>query len=56
MPRAFEFKQCVTILRSTGRKAKSLREFRDALAAVNNESIFHHICQYFTGSAGLRRC
>jgi hypothetical protein len=27
MNKTFEFKQCVTILKATGKKAKSLREF-----------------------------
>lgn len=42
----FEFKQCVIIIKSTGKKAKNLREFRDALAVVNEGSIFHHTYQY----------
>ncbi len=42
----FEFKQCVTIVKSTGKKAKNLREFRDALASVSDGSIFHHTYQY----------
>ena len=47
MTTTFEFKQCITMLKATGKKAKNLREFRDALAAVNVSSIFHHTCQYF---------
>jgi Family of unknown function (DUF5752) len=47
MTEAFEFKQCVTLLKSTGKKARNLREFRDALAAVNKGAIFHHTYQYF---------
>jgi Family of unknown function (DUF5752) len=43
----FEFKQCVSILKSTGKKAGSLRELREAIAAVSDESIFHHTYQYF---------
>jgi hypothetical protein len=43
----FEFKQCVSILKSTGKKAKTLRELRDAVAAVSDESLFHHTYQYF---------
>lgn len=43
----FEFKQCVNVLKSTGRKAKGLRELRDILAVVSDESIFHHTYQYF---------
>jgi hypothetical protein len=42
----FEFKQCVTLLKATGKKAKNLREFRDALASVSRGSIFHHTYQY----------
>ena len=44
---SFEFKQCVSLLKSTGRKAKNLRELRDAIAVVSNESVFHHTYQYF---------
>lgn len=44
---AFEFKQCVSILKSTGKKAKSLRELRNVIAVVSDESIFHHTYQYF---------
>lgn len=43
----FEFKQCVSILKATGRKAKTLREMRDVISVVNDESIFHHTYQYF---------
>ncbi|GAB4417255.1 MAG: hypothetical protein OHK0032_13300 [Thermodesulfovibrionales bacterium] len=43
----FEFKQCVSILKSTGKRAKNLRELRDAIAVVSDESIFHHTYQYF---------
>ncbi len=42
----FEFKQCVTVIKSTGKKAKNLREFREALAGVSDGSIFHHTYQY----------
>ncbi len=42
----FEFKQCVTIVKATGRNARNLREFRDALAVVSAESVFHHTYQY----------
>ncbi len=45
--RPFEFKQCVSILKSTGRKAKNLRELRDGIAIVSDECIFHHTYQYF---------
>lgn len=43
----FEFKQCVSILKSTGRNAWNLRELRDVIAVVSDESIFHHTYQYF---------
>ncbi|MEW6600587.1 MAG: DUF5752 family protein, partial [Nitrospirota bacterium] len=45
--KSFEFKQCVSIPKSTGRKARTLRELREAIAAVSDESIFHHTYQYF---------
>ncbi len=47
MSGSFEFKQCITMLKATGKKARNLREFRDALAAVSKRSIFHHTYQYF---------
>jgi hypothetical protein len=43
----FEFKQCVSLLKSTGRNARNLRELRDVIAVVSDESIFHHTYQYF---------
>ena len=43
----FEFKQCTNILKSTGKKAKNLRELRDVIATVSNECIFHHTYHYF---------
>jgi hypothetical protein len=42
----FEFKQCVTIIKSTGKKARNLREFRNALSVVSEGSVFHHTHQY----------
>lgn len=45
--RPFEFKQCASIIKSTGRKAKSLRELREMIASVSKDSIFHHTYQYF---------
>ncbi len=38
----FEFRQCVSILKSTGEKAKDLRKLKDLIASVSDESIFHH--------------
>jgi len=43
----FEFKQCVNILKSTGKKARSLRELRDAITVVSPEALIHHTCQYY---------
>lgn len=45
--RPFEFRQCISILKATGRKAKSLRELRYIISEVNEESVFHHTYQYF---------
>jgi Family of unknown function (DUF5752) len=47
MPRSFEFKQCVVILKSTGRKARNLRELRETLTDAGEGSIAHHTFQYF---------
>ncbi len=43
----FEFKECTSILKSTGKKAGTLRELRDITAVVSEDSIFHHTVQYF---------
>ncbi|MDP2993233.1 MAG: DUF5752 family protein [Deltaproteobacteria bacterium] len=43
----FELRQCASILRSTGEKAKNLRELREIIARVSDEAIFHHTYQYF---------
>ena len=43
----FEFKQCVSIVKSTGKKAGSLSELRKLISKVGDESIFHHVYQYF---------
>lgn len=43
----FEFKACASILKSTGKKAKNLRELRDIIAVVGDGSIFHHTYHYF---------
>jgi hypothetical protein len=45
--KAFEFKQCVSIIKSTGKKAKTLRELRDLISLVSDDSISHHTYQYF---------
>lgn len=44
---SFEFKLCSGLVRFTGRKAKDLRELREGIASVSEDSIFHHTCQYF---------
>ncbi|MFH0788687.1 MAG: DUF5752 family protein [Pseudomonadota bacterium] len=44
---SFEFKLCASLLRFTGKKAKNLRELREGIAGVSQDSIFHHTCQYF---------
>ena len=43
----FEFKQCVNILKSTGKKARSLHEFREVISEVSAGALFYHICQYY---------
>lgn len=43
----FEFRQCISIPKSTGKKAATLRELREAISSVSDESIFHHTYQYF---------
>jgi hypothetical protein len=43
----FEFKQCVSISRLTGKKATNLKQLRSLLATASNESIIHHTYQYF---------
>lgn len=43
----FEFRQCISILKSTGKKAKNLRELRNLIAVISDDCIFHHTYQYF---------
>ena len=43
----FEFKQCVSIVKSTGIHVKNLSELRRAISKIGIESIFHHVHQYF---------
>jgi len=43
----FEFRQSVSILKSTGKKAGTLRELRDMISTIREESIYHHTYQYF---------
>jgi hypothetical protein len=43
----FEFKQCVSIIKSTGKRARNLKELRELISTIGDESIFHHVYQYF---------
>lgn len=43
----FEFKLCVSVHKSSGKTASTLRELRDAIAEVSEEAIIHHTYQYF---------
>ncbi len=43
----FEFRECISIMKSTGRKAKNLRELRDLIAIISDESLYHHTYQYY---------
>jgi len=43
---SFEFRECISIMKSTGKKAKTLRELRDLIAIISGESLYHHTYQY----------
>jgi hypothetical protein len=43
----FEFKSCINIIKSTGKKARNLHELREHLTTISDESIYHHIYEYF---------
>ncbi len=43
----FEFRQCIGLTKSTGQRARNLRELRDLIATISVESIFNHTFQYF---------
>lgn len=43
----FDFKQCISILKSTGKRARQLRELRIGIEEVSNKSLYHHTYQYF---------
>ncbi len=47
MIQPFEFMQSVSLIKTTGRKAKDLRELWAGIGGASNESIFHHTYQYF---------
>lgn len=50
---SFEFKQCVSITKSLGKRARNLREFRELLETVSEESIAHHTYRYFLSAHNL---
>lgn len=43
----FEFRQCITLLKVTGNKAKTLGELQSLTAEVSDGSLYHHTYQYF---------
>ncbi len=43
----FEFRECASISRATGRRAKGLRELRDLLVDAGDSSLNYHVYQYF---------
>lgn len=43
----FDFKQCISILKSTGKRARQLRELRRGIEETSKESLYHHTYQYF---------
>lgn len=45
--RPFEFMECVSILKSTGKLARNIRELRTTIADISDGSLFHHTYQYF---------
>jgi hypothetical protein len=45
--KSFEFKDAIGVMKATGRKASTLGELREGIAAVSEESIFNHTYQYF---------
>jgi hypothetical protein len=47
MTAPFEFKQSMMLLKSTGKKARTLAELRELIASVSADSVFHHTYQYF---------
>jgi hypothetical protein len=49
----FDFRECILLLKSTGQKARDLRELRQVLAAVSDQSIYHHTYEYFVKDIGV---
>jgi hypothetical protein len=46
-PEPFEFRQAISVLKSTGMKAASARELRDGISIISAECLYHHTYQYF---------
>jgi hypothetical protein len=44
---SFDFRACISVLKSTGKKAENLRELRDIITVVSEDCLFHHTYQYF---------
>ncbi|OGW42297.1 MAG: hypothetical protein A2010_09175 [Nitrospirae bacterium GWD2_57_9] len=47
MSQLFDFRQCITLLKSTGSTAKTLAELRDRIGTISEPSLYHHTYQYF---------
>ncbi len=43
----FAFMDCAKVLKSTGRKAAGLRDLREIITQISEQSLFHHVCGYF---------
>jgi hypothetical protein len=43
----FDFRACLMVLKSTGKKASRLRELKDRIAEAGEGVLFHHTYQYF---------
>jgi len=43
----FDFRACISVLKSTRKKARNLRELRDIISVVSEDCLFHHTYQYF---------
>lgn len=44
---AFDFRQSVSIIKSTGIKAANVRELQEAIRTISELCLFHHTYQYF---------
>lgn len=43
----FVFSQSVNLIKGTGKSARTLRELSEMIETISDESIFHHMFQYF---------